>query len=328
MIIMKKLLLILLFILCGCGKEEKQFNRTIFTFNTTVDITLYEGNKDDLNQIVNILNHYSKLSDYNKHYDGYVNLYDINQNAYNEEMVISCDLFDILELSKEYYSLTNGYFNIAIGKASFMWKDIRDNENSFEIADYDNIALEIANTNIDDVILDEEKQSVKFNNENLKLDLGGIIKGYALDKVYEYLNGKNYTKYLINAGASSVLIGSHYKKEKFTIGLQNPDNENEIYQKIKAKNCGIGTSGDYQNYFIHDGVRYHHILDPKTLENPHIYRTISVIGNNNALLDALSTAFFCMEYDEMINLANELKVEVIGMKYDGTVFHTEGVVVS
>jgi thiamine biosynthesis lipoprotein len=180
----------------------------------------------------------------------------------------------------------------------------------------------------------EEEQSkyyVTFSGEDIKVDLGAISKGYATQKVYEYINALDIKNYSISSGTSSIVLGENQNRAEenfvFYVSLANPYQteilDKDTYGTVKVKNLSVTTSGNYEQYVLYQGQRYHHIVSPFEKMPVQYYHTITILGEDAGLLDALSTALFSMPPEEMSAWLTEyqetLDIEVIRFNQDLTV---------
>ncbi|HKL61618.1 MAG TPA: FAD:protein FMN transferase, partial [Acholeplasma sp.] len=257
---------------------------------------------------------------------GLVSLYDVNEYAYNAPVVVSRKLFDVLLDAKKLYEDTDGFFNAAIGNAvDIIKKRITTHMfGSIDDAEFDLMLGELSaikNTvNYEDVVLDEDNLTVSFKSEGIKLDLGALAKGYATQKAVDYLAFKGIKKYNIDAGSSNIALGTHPDDRNWNIGLRNPENPFlGIYGILSNVNKAIVTSGNFEQYFKHDGIRYHHIISPFDFMPKQIYHAVTLIGDDSGYLDGLSTALFSMPYEDAKALVEELNLEAVFYMYDGSV---------
>ena len=299
---MKKLyLFIFIFInlifISSCKKSYETYEHYILSMDTYIDVKFYDEKNHEkyYKGIKNIFNNISsKTSDY---LGGLV--YTLN----NERKVIYDDtLVDILEFAEEYRILTEGYFNPYMGKLTHLWKDYLEDEIDLP-----------TETDIKKLIEEVNKTSFHYDNNYIYLDgygdidLGGIAKGYALEKCKEYLKEEGCKYYLINAGQSSISYTSK-KDEDIRAGLYFGDTN---YGYVKAKNIDISTSSpEYQyKYDAETNRKYHHIISPKDGYPKNYYESVNVFNDNAALGDVLSTALFSMDLDTLKSFtkANDIK---------------------
>lgn len=291
--------------------------QNVFSTTNIYEISKHDPNIDAakanqyLNEVADLTIKISKLTDNFKEYEGINNVYYINNNV-NKEIEIDELLYNILKDSLSYNKLTNGYFDISIGNIIDEWKEIINNG---EKLSKDEFEKKIENIKKIPVIEDgielkevDAKYYVKIS-EGVKIDLGAIAKGYAIQLVGEYFKRQNLTYYKIQGSNSSLKYGENFYRDEnmYNIGISNPFVKN--YGHVRVKNTGITTSGDTeQNNLIH-GELVHHLISPKTKQPENYYRVLTIINDNNGLADALTTAMFAMDETTLANWALENKIE-------------------
>jgi len=336
---MKKIIIILMLFfitfLSSC-QINKPYTNNYMYFGTTITITLYGKEKainKEFEYTKDFLKKYSDLSDRYYEFQGINNIYKIN-NSDGETIKIEKELFNLIKYAVNNSRIlkddkNNSYFNIGIGSLVDVYKDYYIND---IINEFPKITS-ILNTDINDLILDEENMTVALKN-GLKLDLGGISKGYAVNELKEYYDSKSL-KYIINAGQSTIITNygnPERKNNNYLVGLINPnyiiDNtKNNIYGILNVPfDKAITTSGDYQKYFIYNDKLYGHILDYRTNEPVKTdIRSITIITDNSALGDILSTSLFMIGSDKAVEYLNELNIDGIMFLDDGSILSTENI---
>ena len=325
---MKKKIIILIFILILIVFifwnlfKNKIYERNYSYFDTYINVKIYFNNSKKANEVLDeidkIYNEYHKLTDRYNSYQGITNLYTINNNVLIEEYLeIDEKLYDLIEYGINMYKWSNGKVDISMGNVIDIWKGYREAGISIPTIE----ELEYVNYNNINKI---ELKDNKIKNNNLNIDLGSISKGYATKKVGEYLEKIGIKKYLINAGGN-VLAGKSYKKNKYKIGLENPNNQNDIYKIIQVENEAVVTSGGYLRYYEYNGTKYHHIIDPDTLYPANNMKSVTVITKDSAYADFLSTYLFLLSVEEGKKYVDELdNVEAIWYLNDDTIVTSKG----
>ncbi|MCR5153555.1 MAG: FAD:protein FMN transferase, partial [Lachnospiraceae bacterium] len=283
-----------------------------------------------------------KLTYYNNLYDIYhlykdtVNVKTVNEKAGKETVEVSEDLFNLLLFSKTMCGITKGKTNIALGSVLSIWHTYRENG----IADPENarlpeeIRLKAANehTNIEDLIYytegsgKDKKFYVKFLDPELRLDVGGIAKGYSIARTCEYIKELGYTNILVSVGGNIAAVGNKPDGNPWKIGIENPDTESaEEYVERIYLNDGecIATSGDYQRYYYVNGVKYCHIIDPETLYPKSDFACVSVITTDGGSADAFSTALYLMSLEEGLEFARANDLDVLWVYGNGTKIYSD-----
>src|SRR5882762_7372245 len=183
----------------------------------------------------------------------------VNAKAADGPMHISKELFDLLVKAKEYSVITDGAFDITYASVGYMYnfpKHIRPDETQ--------IAKALPAVDYRHVILDAKNQTVQFSQKGVRIDLGGIAKGYSVDCGIDVLKARGFTRAYVSAGGDSRIIGDRFGKP-WMVGIRDPrKGDGEVITRIPLVDAAISTSGDYERFFEEGGVRYHHIIDPHT----------------------------------------------------------------
>ncbi len=256
---------------------------------------------------------YDKLFDIYNNYDGINNLKTINDMAGKSPVEVDPAIIELLIEAKEMYVISDGHINIAFGNVLSIWHDYREAAiNDPQNASYPPLeVLKAATThcNIDDIIIDREKNTVFLKDPAMRLDVGAIAKGYGIDRVAEQQLSENKDPHLLfSIGGNIRTVGSKPNEEGWIVGIQNPDNSSEqtTLLRLKLTAGAIATSGDYQRYFTVNGIRYHHIINKDTLMPSNYFSAVSVICDSATRADALSTALFNMDYQTGRTLVEKL----------------------
>lgn len=289
----------------GC---EQRVKKTQFLFGTVVDVTVIAKTKSDRSAIDMAFSAMRDIDDKVSIYNVHSEISNVNQNAGLSEVKVSDDTFNILERAYKLSQLTDGAFDVSIGSIVSLWgfgttknKIPSDNE----------IAEKLPLINYEKIILDHTNKTVKLADKGMKVDLGAIAVGYAVDKAVNVLKEKGVKNALVNGGGEIYAFGSPPKKSAWRVGIQHPRKPNAILGTIDLKDKAISTSGDYESYFEVNGKRYCHILNPKTGKPVENIMSVTVVADNTTDADALSTAIMVMGEKEGIRLAKRLGVECI-----------------
>jgi len=174
------------------------------------------------------------------------------------------------------------------------------------------------------VLLDPKRRTVRFAQPGVRIDLGGIAKGYAVDCGIELLRQRGYTHALVNAGGDSRVIGDRLGRP-WVVGIRHPDHPDQVITRVPLTDSAFSTSGDYERYFDEDGVRYHHIIDPRTGHSASKVRSATVIAPTATRTDGLSKTAFVLGPEEALRIYNALEdVDAILVAPDGRVLYTKG----
>lgn len=280
--------------------RKLEYSKNIMKMDTYINIKLYSKNRKVnkiLNEVESIYNKYDVLVDAYIKYDNVINVYYLNNILeVGKEVTISDDLASLIKYGIDTYDKTNGLVNIAMGNVTSVWKRYLNDGKKVPI----DSELSSLNIDINDIVLEGNKFLKK---SDVKLDLGAITKGYVTEEVGNYLENKKIDKYLINAGGN-VKVGKSYKDSKYVIGIEDPNDTNKMYKKINIENKSVVTSGDYQRYYEVNGIRYNHIINPKTRFPANNVRSVTVICNNSKDADMYSTYLFLLPLEEALDYVN------------------------
>jgi thiamine biosynthesis lipoprotein len=224
----------------------------------------------------------------------------INASAGKVAMVISDEMFELLDKSIKISDLTKGAFDITFASVGYLY-NYKGNKRPDEAT----IASLLDAVNYKHIVLNKENKTVFFSNEKVKIDLGGIAKGHAVDNSISLLERMGILHGLVTAGGDTRLIGDRRGKP-WIVGIRDPRNKEKQAVVMPLQSSAMSTSGDYERYFEEDGKRYHHILSPKTGKSTYDVQSVSIIGPSSTFNDALSTAVFVMGLREGLGMINRI----------------------
>jgi thiamine biosynthesis lipoprotein len=244
----------------------------------------------------------------------------VNAKAAEGPMPITKELFDLLVTAKDYSRLTDGAFDITYASVGYLYdfrKRVRPTEAQIDKA--------LPAINYEHVLLDPEHQTVRFSQKGVRIDLGGIAKGYAVDRGIDVLKSFGITRAYVSAGGDSRIIGDRFGKP-WIVGVRDPrKGPGEVLLRIPLVDAAISTSGDYERFFDENGVRYHHIIDPHTGHSASKVRSATVIGPYATRTDGLSKTAFVLGPEKALEIYNRIDdVDAIIVKLDGTVVYSKG----
>ena len=245
-------------------------------------------------------------------------LYKINTQATGKPLQISAELYWIISKSLYYSKISDGAFDISFASIG-QYYDYRKG-----IAPTDEeIASLRASVNYNAIKLDPADKTIFLSESNMHLDLGGIAKGYAVDRAVKLLLDRGVVSAIVTAGGDSRIIGSRGERPWY-IGIKNPRNENENAVIIPLSDTAISTSGDYERFFIKDGVRFHHILSPKTGMSVGHVQSVSILATLAVDSDALSTTVFILGVEKGLALVNSLEgIDAVIIDNEGKLHYSE-----
>lgn len=320
-------MVILIISLTGCkGKDElavEALSRTEFMMDTVMTIKIYDKKDEEildkafrrLKEIEDKMSATIETSEVNK----------INNKAGIEPVEVSPDLYFVLQESKYHGEISNGAYEPTIGPLVRLWNiqtgddqerdwipEAEDIEETKKLVDYENLEL-----------LGDNRVFLK--EKNMRLDLGGIVKGYATDEVRRILQENGVEVAIIDLGGNIYVHGIKAQGVPWKIGIQNPlDSRGGYLGIVEIEDKSLVTSGDYERFFEYDGVRYHHIIDRETGYPSNSEITgVTIISDRSIDGDALSTTLFILGVDKSMDLVNSMEgVDAIFVTKDKSIYTT------
>lgn len=325
--------------LSGCQKaetpEENRYSAEFLQlFNTMSKIIGYAPSKEDFQKQSDFL--YQRLEFYHQQYnsfesfEGVNNIKTINEMAGKEPVVVDPSVIELLEFCKEGYEITGGRVNVAMGSVLQIWHRYRDqymyDEASAKLPSMDELEEAAKHTDINSIIIDKKASTVFLADPKVQLDVGAIAKGYGVQKVVEEARKFGIQRLVLSIGGNVATIGTKPGGEKWSVGVQNPDltSDEEITPSLKLQDLSLVSSGDYERYYVVDGERYAHIIDPKTLMPPRQFRQVSVVVEDSGYGDLYSTALFIMSLEEGMAFIENTDARAMWVLSDKTTAYSPG----
>lgn len=315
-------------------QTESRFQASFLElFDTATSIVGYAKNKDTFTEyseiIYNSLEEYDHLFDIYTDYPDINNLKTVNDNAGIEPVVVDQKIIDLLLYAKDMYELTDGKINIAFGAVLSLWHDHRtegiDDPDNASIPDMEDLIERSQHTDINQVIIDVQASTVFLQDPDMRLDVGAIAKGYAVEQVCKIAEEAGFVNGMISVGGNVRAMGHKFddngKEIDWSVGIQNPDlvSEENTLHILNLTECSLVTSGIYERFFMVDGKSYHHIIDPETLMPAENFVAVSIVCQDSGMADGLSTAIFNMSFEDGLALIESLEnVEAMWVFYDET----------
>ena len=307
-----------LLFLGGCERDQHLVEQHLLEFGTIIQVTMIS---DDLVRAESLLAGVEqKLGQQRRQWHAWEDsdLTRFNLALQNGETVeIPGSLAPLLRLSHEYHAASKGLFNPALGKLVAAYGFHGGGTDAQEIA---RIRLDVPDMR-DLRVVDGQARS---DNPDLQIDLGGIAKGFAVDRAISVLKQAGVESAIVSAGGDSRILGDHAGRPR-VIGIRHPRKDGEYAAMIPLADTAISTSGDYERFFIEDGVRFHHILNPRTGLPAGQVQSVSVLAPEAIDSDALSTTCFVLGVEDGLALVNSLEtVEAIFIDSEGKLHYSHG----
>ena len=322
-------------LLTGCtapAQQKTRYNATFLTlFDTVTTIVGFAESEEEFRAAAQSIHDelltYHQLFDIYNDYEGISNLKTINDNAGIAPVEVDRVIIDLLLDCKEYYDLTGGMVNAAMGSVLHLWHEARNDGIDDPLHAYlpgaDALSHAAEHISMDSIVIDESAGTVFITDSETRLDVGAIAKGWATERA-----AKNAPEgLLISVGGNVRATGNKDESgSPWVVGIQDPDNaENYLHSiYVHADRGSVVTSGDYQRTYAVDGVLYHHIIDPVTLYPSTHWRSVTIVCADSGAADALSTALFLMDYEAGLALLTQFDAEAMWVAPDGTMLYSPG----
>lgn len=274
------LLLVFLFLISGCRTKEKWHTSTILVFDTLCEIKIFcsssafKSAQKDIHRI---------FSEIDSHF---------SPGAHDYFSSIVLDLF---ERALKVYHDSNGCFDITVAPLSKVWGFLNK---SYSVPAPEQIKSILRNIGMEKIKIEKNKKKL-FLLPGMELDWGGIAKGFAIDLASQSLIKMGISNGFINAGGDLYCWGKNPDNQDWNVGIKHP-RKSGYFGKLSISQLGVATTGDYQRYFVVDGIRYHHVFNPRTGYPAQGKQSVTVCGPETLLCDALSTAMFVCQEPEKI----------------------------
>jgi len=263
----------------------------------------------DMRRIDNLMSHYKPESE----------LSQINAHAYQEPVRVDKELFDLIKLSTYYSQITDGAFDITYASVGYLY-DYRRHIHPSEAQ----IKSALPAVNWHNLLLDETHHTVRFEHAGMRIDLGGIGKGYAVDHGIAILKARGFKHAVVTAGGDTRIIGDHMGRP-WLVAIRHPDDPSKVVTRIPLSDSAMSTSGDYERYFDENGVRYHHIIDPHTGHSASKVRSATVIAPTATQTDGMSKTAFVLGPEKALEIINRMpEYDAVFVCPDGRVLYSNG----
>lgn len=311
------LLLILNLTACGTAEKKRYEAEFLQLFDTMTRIVGYADSKEEFTKysqlIYDNLKRYHELYDIYNNYDGINNIKTINDNAGIKPVKVDKEIIDLLKYARSWYYKTDGKKNVALGAVLKIWHDYRtagsEDPEKAELPPMDKLKAAAKHTDINKLIIDEAESTVYLDDPEMSLDVGAFAKGYSVEKVSQIAIKNGFTSGLISVGGNIRAIGGKSGSDKpWNVGIQNPfgDEKKIDLPVLNLMDYSLVTSGIYERYYIVNGKKYHHIIDPDTLFPTEYFTAVTIVCKDSGMADALSAAVFNMTFEKGLKFIDEL----------------------
>jgi thiamine biosynthesis lipoprotein len=228
----------------------------------------------------------------------------LNDAAGRAPVAMSTEVREVLHASQEVSEWTSGKFDVTFAALSGLWKF--DHDIDGQVPDRSQIASRLPLIDYRALQIDDRAGTASLTRPGMKVNLGGIGKGYAIDRAVTILRATRLTDFMIQFGGDLFVAGRRGDRP-WRVGIQDPRGAPDtLFAALELTDAAFSTSGDYERFFIRDGHRYHHILDPDTGEPAPRSRSVSIVAKNATVSDGLSTGVFILGGEEGMALIEKL----------------------
>jgi thiamine biosynthesis lipoprotein len=243
----------------------------------------------------------------------------VNAHAYRRPVEVDPDIIDVVEKAIEYSRLSDGAFDITYASVGYLY-DYRTHLHPSDAQ----IAAALPGVDYRQLRVDREARTIQFMRPGMRIDLGGIAKGWAVDRGVAILQQHGIEHAMVNAGGDTRLLGDRRGKP-WVVGIRDPRKEGAVVARIPLQDEALSTSGDYERYFEEDGVRYHHILVPGTGRSPSLVQSVTIIAPTATQTDGLSKPVFILGVQRGMEFVKRVGgVEAVIVDNEGQIFYSQG----
>lgn len=230
----------------------------------------------------------------------------INAAAGNGKPVkVGTETFEVIERAQDISKKSGGVFDISVGAFKGLWRFDEDMDGT--LPDPAEVNKRLKLIGYKDIVVDKKKRTVMLRRKGMSITLGGIAKGYAVDKCAALLKAAGFSDFMLQAGGDMYVSGKK-GNEPWVVGIRDPRG-NDLFAGMPIENHSFSTSGDYERGFVKEGVRYHHILDPRTGQPARTSRSVTIRAKDAFTADSWSKVMFIVGWEEGLKLIKKYKLD-------------------
>lgn len=297
---------------------QQNFQRTLLLMGSRFDITVVAKDSVDAHDAIDLaVGEIKRIERLISSWDPKSSTSEINQNAGIRPVKVEPELFQLIERAISISKLTDGAFDITYASMDRIW---RFDGSMTAIPAENEIKASVAKVGFQKIVLNPKEHTVYLKEPGMKIGFGAIGKGYAADRAKEVLMNKGVVAGIINASGDMNTWGKQANGEAWKVAITNPMDKNKVFALLPINEGAVVTSGNYEKYVNLNGVRYSHIIDPRTGYPSTGIISVTVFAPKAELADALATSVFVMGKEAGMDRINQLpKVECILIDDQGNI---------
>ena len=302
---MKGLLFCLILLIPFIGRSQEKFTNTLKLMGCHYEITVVAKNEAEASHYIEVAaNEVTRIEKLISEWDSTTQISMVNKNAGIKPVKVDKEVYDLIVRSIKISDLTDGAFDISWAGMNQIWKF---DGSMKKLPTEEEVKVAVSTVGYKNIVLNPKDTTVFLKKKGMKLGFGGIGKGYSADKGAALLKSMGVTGGIMNGSGDITAWGRQPDGKPWMIGITNPFNKEKVFAWFPFEGHSIGTSGNYENFVEFNGVRYTHIIDPRTGWPVHGVASVTLFGPNAELSTALTKAIFVMGKEVGINLIKQLK---------------------
>lgn len=321
---MKKLLSLLFVVVSFSSFAQAEYKKKVSMLGSPFEITVVAKDSIEGNYFIELaISEVKRIENQISDWIPTTQISLVNKNAGIQAVKVDSEVFDLVARAIKISELTDGAFDISYASMDKIWKF----DGSMKAMPSDDaIKKSVAKIGYKNIILNKQDQSIFLKIEGMKLGLGGIGQGFIADKVKDKLLANGCLSGIVNVSGDINAWGKQSNQKPWTVGIVNPMNKNKVFATFPLENSSVETSGNYEKYVIFNGIRYSHIIDPRSGFPAQGVVSVSVFAKQTEIADALATGIFVLGVEVGLNLVNQLKgIECIIVDDKGKIHSSKGI---
>jgi len=304
------------------NQAQEKYTRELKLMGCVFDITVVAANEADGNHYIDLAaGEVTRIEKLISEWDSTTQISKVNRFAGIKPIKVDKEVFDLIVRSIKISELTDGAFDITWAGMNQIWKF---DGSMKRLPTQEEVAAAVATVGYKNIVLNKNEMTVFLKLKGMRLGFGGIGKGYSADKSAALLKSMGVAAGLISASGDITAWGKQPDGKPWVVGITNPFNKEKVFSWFPFEGGSIGTSGNYENYVEFNGVRYTHIIDPRTGWPVHGIASVTLFGPNAELSTALTKAIFVMGKDVGIDIIKQIKgIEYVVVDEEGKIYKSD-----